>query len=96
MVWVMLLNKKKSISVRDTTYVMQMLHEWKADMFTLRDLGIICWRQARMPENKTGTSIKIGIWYHQKSAEVIVSRQRAPQSGEVSQMDEGLNVRMVT
>ena len=48
-----------------------------------------------MPKKKTGTRIKNGIGYPQKSAEVIVSRKRVPQSEEVSQKDEGLNVRMV-
>jgi hypothetical protein len=57
---------------------MQRLHEWKADMLTLRDLGIIRRRHGRMPKRKTDARIKNGIGYPQKSAEVIVSRQRAP------------------
>jgi hypothetical protein len=74
---------------------MQRLHEWKADMLTLRDLGIMRQRHARMPKHKTDVRTKNGIGYLQKSAEVIVSWQRALQTGEDSQKDEGLNVRMV-
>jgi hypothetical protein len=51
-----------------------------------------------MPKRKQVLAQRITSWYYQKSAEVIVSRQRAttPESGnvEVSHKDEGLNVRM--
>ena len=70
-------------------------HEWKADMLTLRGLAILGQRHGRMPKRKTDVRTKNGIGYLQKSAEVIVSWQRALQTGEDSQKDEGLNVRMV-
>ena len=73
---------------------MQGLREWKADMLTLRDLGVMRQRHARMPKRKTDGRIRNVIWYSQKSAEVIVSRQRAPHTGEASQKDEGPNVRI--
>jgi hypothetical protein len=73
---------------------MQRPHEWKADMLTLRDLAIQGQRHVRMPKRKTDVRIKNGIGYHQKSAEVILSRKRAsPERGGLTK-DEGLNVRM--
>jgi len=73
---------------------MQRLHEWKADMLTLRDLEIMRQRHARMPKRKTNARTKNGIWYHQKSAEVIVVVGDEPlEKTEVSQNSEGLNVK---
>ena len=78
---------------------MQRLHEWKADMLTLRDLGMLRQRHVRMPKRKQMVEQRITSWYLQKSAEVIVSWKRAAirrrrTTAEVSQKDEGLNVRM--
>ena len=50
-----------------------------------------------MPKRKQMLEQRITSWYPQKSAEVIVSRQRATSDqtgGEDSQKDEGRNVRM--
>ena len=79
---------------------MQRLHEWKADILTLRDLRIIRQRHEGMSKRKQMLEQRMASWYFQKSAEVIVSRKRAaPEKkkvqAEVSQKDEGLNVRMV-
>ncbi|GJQ24966.1 MAG: hypothetical protein HBSAPP01_27560 [Candidatus Brocadia sapporoensis] len=79
---------------------MQRLHEWKADILTLRDLRIIRQRHEGMSKRKQMLEQRMTSWYFQKSAEVIVSRKRAaPEKkkvqAEVSQKDEGLNVRMV-
>ena len=79
---------------------MQRLHEWKADILTLRDLRIIRQRHEGMSKRKQVLEQRMTSWYFQKSAEVIVSRKRAaPEKkkvqAEVSQKDEGLNVKMV-
>jgi hypothetical protein len=78
---------------------MQRLHEWKADMLTLRDLRIIWQRYERMPKQETGVRIKNNIMVfsevsrgHSKPATSCLTFQR--QKTEVSQKDEGLNVRM--
>ena len=60
---------------------------------TLGDLEIIWLRHERMPKRKQVPEQTMASWYHQKSAEVVVTRQRAPATGEVSRKDEGLNVR---
>jgi len=53
-----------------------------------------------MPKLKQLLEDNDNRWYSQKSAEVIVNRQRAATSqagsAEVSQKEEGPNVRMVT
>lgn len=66
---------------------------------TLGDLKIIWRRYERMPKRKRLLEQRITTRYHQKSAEVVVSRQRAATlpkqaNAEVSQQDEGLNVRI--
>jgi len=66
---------------------------------TLGDLKIIRQWYERMPKRKQVLEQNNNTWYHQKSAEVVVSRQRAaiPPGGtnaEVSHKDEGLNVRI--
>ena len=45
---------------------------------TLGDLEIIWLRHERMPKRKQVPEQTMASWYHQKSAEVVVSRQRAP------------------
>ena len=56
---------------------MQGRHEWKVYNLTPGDLVIIRQRHERMPKRKQMLEQRITSWYYQKSAEVIVSRQRA-------------------
>ena len=83
---------------------MQRLHDpiaigWKADILTLRDLGIIRQRYERIPKRKQVLEYNNNI---RVSSEVSKSHSKPATScnpikkgnAEVSQKDEGLNVRM--
>jgi hypothetical protein len=79
---------------------MQRLHEWKAVNLTLRDLRIIRQRYERMSKWKQMLEQRIASWYplevsrcHSKPATSLNPTVRANE--EVSQKDEGRNVRMV-
>jgi len=79
---------------------MQRLHEWKAVNLTLRDLRIIRQRYERMSKWKQMLEQRIASWHplevsrcHINPGTSLNPTVRANE--EVSQKDEGLNVRMV-
>src|ERR1039458_7602926 len=68
---------------------MQRPHEWKADMLTLRDLGINWQRYGRISKQKTGVRIKNNIM-----VSTGVSRGRSTESNEPeTKKPEGLTTR---
>ena len=78
---------------------MQGRHEWKAYSLTLGDLIVSRRRYERISKRQLMLEKKKNSKrYYEKSAEVIVSRQRAVSSEKIktedSQKDEGPNVRM--